>query len=185
MNTKITTFVTLALLLAVSASAQVVTILPGGRGNIYIGTPSNLPGPAANIVISPRISLPAPLLTPAVAMTLAPVPMAAAIPVLPVALPSAIPLMPIALPSPLPSDIVYHVAERAMPRALQAHFAAPAKDAASPKDVIAARERLDNAFDGSKLPNETRIPADERGPVRSDRHHSLPENDLEREIGAY
>lgn len=166
-------FVSLSLVLTGSASAQVTSILPGGRGNLYIGTGVNLPGPVSNIVISPRINLPAPLLTPTVALTLAPVPMAAAIPVLPVALPTAIP---------------YHsiIAERenvtTPSPALRAQFGAAAKTAAAPKDAVAPREKLDNLFDGRK--NEKSV-NDDLGPVRSDRHQSLPEHDLESEIGAY
>lgn len=163
-----TIFVSLSLALAGTASAQVTSILPGGRGNLYIGTGVNLPGPMSNIVISPRINLPAPLLTPTVAFTLAPVPMAAAIPVLPIALPTAIPHHSI-------------VAERenvTMPYpALRAQFGAASKDAAAP------REKLDNLFDGRK-PGEKGV-NDDLGPVRSDRHQSLPEHDLESEIGAY
>lgn len=164
-------FVSLSLVLAGSASAQVTSILPGGRGNLYIGTAVNLPGPAANIVISPRINLPAPLLTPAVAFTLAPVPMAAALPALPVALPVAMPQNAI-------------VAERenvAMPYpALRAQFGSASKDAAAPKEVVAPREKLDNLFDGRK---PVKNASDDL--VRSDRHQSLPEQDLESEIGAY
>jgi len=167
-----TIFVSLSLILAGSASAQVTSILPGGRGNLYIGTGVNLPGPAANITISPRINLPAPLLSPTVALTLSPVPVAAAIPVLSVALPTAIPLNAI-------------VAERenvAIPfPALRAQFSAPSKDDA--KDGVAPREKLDNLFDGRRQPAEKRVSDDL--PVRSDRHQSLPEQDLESEIGAY
>lgn len=182
MNIKMTV-VLLSSLFAVSASAQMTTILPGGRGNLYIGTPTTLPGPAANIAISPRISLPAPLLSPSIALTLTPVPMTAAIPVLPMALPSAIPAHVVALPSPLPADIVYHVT-LAAPRALQQmHLAAPATGDAPAKDVAAARENLDKVFDGRKQPAEKG--ANDFGAVRSDRHQSLPENDLEKEIGAY
>lgn len=165
-------FVSLSLVLAGSASAQVVNHLPGGRGNLYIGTGVNLPGPASNIVISPRINLPAPLLTPTVAFTLAPVPMAAALPTLPVALPIAVPQHAI-------------VAERenvTMPYpSLRAQFGSASKDAAAPKDVVAPREKLDNLFDGRKKSTVN----DDLGPVRSDRHQSLPEQDLESEIGAY
>lgn len=165
-------FVSLSLVLAGTASAQVTSILPGGRGNLYIGTGVNLPGPAANIVISPRINLPAPLLTPTAAFTLAPVPMAAALPTLPVALPVAVPQQAI-------------VAERenvTMPYpALRAQFGAANKDAAAPKEVVAPREKLDNLFDGRKPKNAS----EDLGPVRSDRHQSLPEQDLESEIGAY
>ena len=75
MNTKMMTFVsTLTLILATSASAQMISILPGGRGNLYIGTPTTLPGPLSNISISPRITLPAPLLAPSLSVALAPAP---------------------------------------------------------------------------------------------------------------
>lgn len=154
MNTMMT--FTLTLILAGSASAQTL-ILPGGRGNFYIGTPANLPGPMANIVISPRINLPAPILTPTVVLTLAP---------------AALPLNRV-------------LAERenvSVPfPALSAHFAAPATDGKT-KDDAAAREKLDNLFDGRK-PAE-KLSDDERGPVRPSRHVGLPEHELENEIGA-
>lgn len=178
MNTKFTRAL-LPLILAASASAQ-VSILPGGRGNLYIGNGINLPGPAANVVISPRISLPAPLLSPTVALTLAPAPLAgtAVIPVLPVALPVALPAPSAAPAQPLIAQSVV------IPGALIARFAsATAKEDAPVKDKIAQREKLDNLFDGRRQP--VKPGEDEFGPVRSGRHVSLPENDLEREIGAY
>lgn len=166
-------FVSLSLVLAGSASAQVTSILPGGRGNLYIGTGVNLPGPVSNIVISPRINLPAPLLTPTAAFTLPPVPMAAALPTLPVALPVAVPQQ---------RAIVAERENVTMPYpALRAQFGSASKNADSPKDVIASREKLDNLFDNRKKPATN----DDLGPVRSDRHQSLPEQDLESEIGAY
>ena len=179
MNIKMT-FVSLSLVLAGSASAQV--ILPGGRGNIYIGTPTYLPGPVPNIVISPRISLPSPLLAPSVAFVLAPVPMAAAIPVLPVALPSAIPFMPMSLPTVNPGHAEIHqMAIAIQPRALrQISLAAPTADG---KVVVPSTEKLEGLFDGRRQPAEKG--EDELGPVRSGRHVSLPEHDLESEIGAY
>ena len=179
MNIKTTTCLfALTLTLAASASAQVTSILPGGRGNLYIGTQATLPGPVPNIVISPRINLPAPLLTPTVALNLAPVPMAAAIPVLPVALPSAVPAI----------RVTASRENVALPGALQARFSAPSKETAQTKEVAAARElneqreQLENLFDGRRAPKGT---DDEFGPVRSGRHVSLPEHDLESEIGAY
>ena len=155
MNNKMMTFVTLAVFLACSASAQMTTILPGGRGNLYIGTPMTLPGPVSNIVISPRINLPAPL-TPLFALTLAPVPAAASIPVLPVSLLGAL---------------------------REIRFAAPPRTAPS-KDIVAAREKLENIFDGRRQPSEKNA-SEDLSPVRSGRRHNLPENDLEKEIGAY
>lgn len=160
MNIK-TVLPVLTLILSTSASAQVTSILPGGRGNLYIGTQATLPGPVPNIVISPRINLPAPLLTPTVALTMAPAPAAVRV-----------------------------TAARenvALPGALAARFSAPSKDAAQAKDVSAARElneqreRMENLFDGRRAAKDE----DEFGPVRSGRHVSLPEHDLESEIGAY
>jgi len=170
MNTKMMTVVsTLAFVLATSASAQVISILPGGRGNLIVGMPTNLPGPIGNAVISPRISLPSPLLTPAFALTPAPVLAAAAVtPVLPVAA--------------IPQSRILAVHENvALPYpALRAQLAAPAKDSAS---TDAAREKLEDLFDGRRQPSEKN--SNGLSPVRSDRHQSLPENELEREIGAY
>lgn len=176
MNTKMKSFLlsTFAVILATSASAQVTSILPGGRGNLYIGTPMNLPGPAANIVISPRINLPAPLLTPVSPMLLAPVPasmMEAAL-VRPVALPVVV--------VALDHAAAQRVSAANSNRALRANLSAPsaaAKDI-TPKELPADREKLENLFDGRRQPAE-------KSPVRSDRRQSLPEQDLESEIGAY
>ncbi len=176
MNTKMMTFVsTLTLILATSASAQMISILPGGRGNLYIGTPTTLPGPVGGILISPRISLPAPLLTPALSVTLAPAPVV--IPVIP-----ATPVMPTLPISAIPEHRWKLAAHENIalpyPTALRAQFAAPSQGD-SAKDSAAAREKLENLFDGSKDRSE------KSSPVRSDRHQSLPEHDLESEIGAY
>jgi hypothetical protein len=188
MNTKMMTLVsTLTLILATSASAQMISILPGGRGNLYIGTPTTLPGPMSNITISPRISLPAPLLAPSITVALAPAPTPAQVPV-----PVVVPVLPVTPVMPaLPVSVIpEHMWNFAMhdnvplpyPSALRAQLSAPSKDG-SAKDAAASREKLDNLFDGRK-PNEKGA-SDDRGPVRSDRHQSLPEHDLESEIGAY
>lgn len=175
MNTKMMTVLpTLALILATSASAQVTSILPGGRGNLYIGSPMNLPGPAANIGISPRINLPAPLLTPVLPLMLAPVPasMMEAAPALPVALPVVV--------VPMARAAAQREHAASSNRALRANLSAPAQGDApvAPKEIAADREKLENIFDGRRRPAE-------KSPVRSDRHQSLPEQDLESEIGAY
>jgi hypothetical protein len=186
MNTKTTFFATLSLILATSASAQVTSILPGGRGNLYIGTGVNLPGPVPNITISPRISLPAPLLAPSIVLVAAPAPTPAQTPiqipnpVMPAITPN-IPALPI---SAIPEHMwKLNSHESVLPYpALRAQLSAPAKDG-SPKDSTAARgEKLDNLFDGRRKPAEK---SDDLAPVRSDRHQSLPEQDLESEIGAY
>jgi hypothetical protein len=182
MNTKMMTFVsTLILVLAGSASAQTISILPGGRGGLYIpSTPSTVPGPLGNI---PRLYLPGPLLTPAVALTLAPIP-GIAIPMLPLN-----PMMPAheilpaprAVPLPLPRispnmPIQYAALHGAM-------LAAPSKEAAAPSaSATPSQAKLEKLFDG-RTPAEKA--EDDLGPVRPGRHMSLPENDLEKEIGAY
>jgi len=182
MNTKITTFVTLSLILAGSASAQVISILPGGRGGLYIpSTPSTVPGPLGNV---PRLYLPGPLLTPTVALTLAPVPFGIAIPMLPIS-----PMMPTheilpaprAVPVPLPKISPNMPIQYAALRG--AALSAPSKDAAAPSDAaIASRAKLEKLFDGRTSAEKAE---DDLGPVRPGRHVSLPENDLEKEIGAY
>ncbi|UPT74187.1 MAG: hypothetical protein M0D55_20635 [Elusimicrobiota bacterium] len=172
------------LVLATPASAQVVTNLPGGRGSIYIGNPVNLPGPLSGGVISPRISLPAPLLTPTVAVTLAPalsasvaispLPVSEAIVARPLALPNAYPAIPASLPSAI------------HPSALTLQLGAASKaDSSAVKDPIVQRERADELFDGSRRSADRKEQEIARGPIRTGRHVSLPENDLEREIGAY
>ena len=183
MNTKTTVLSTFALILATSASAQVTSILPGGRGNLYIGTAINLPGPVPNIVISPRISLPAPLLAPSIALTAAapaPVPAQLPVPVIPVPVVPTIPALPIsAIPEHMWKLSAHEGVEIPYP-ALRAQLSAPAKDGTS-KDSTAARgEKLDGLFDGRRQPAEKSDSV-----VRSDRHQSLPEQDLESEIGAY
>ena len=85
LNTKMMTFVsTLTLILAASASAQMISILPSGRGSLPIGVPTIGPGLMGQIVISPR-NLPPPL-TPSIALAFAPpVPVGIAMPILAVA----------------------------------------------------------------------------------------------------
>ena len=181
MNIKMKTVLsTFPLILAVSASAQMISILPGGRGNLFVGTPANLPGPLTGIVITPLVTLSAPALTPAIALAPAPVPVAQIpVPALPV-----IPAMP-SIPALPMSKIPEHMwnlsahGNVAMPYpALRVKLAAPAKDG-SAQETPKSRENLDNLFDGRDERSE------KNSPVRSDRHQSLPEHDLESEIGAY
>lgn len=177
-NTMKAVLSTLPLILAVSASAQVISILPGGRGNLFVGTPASLPGPLAGVTITPMLS--APSLTPALAPVLsAPAPVAQIpAPILP-AIPSmpSIPNLPV---SRLPDHIWNLSAHDNVPMpfpALAVKLAAPAKDGSAQEQPKNSRENLDNLFDGRD--------AEKKSPVRSDRHQSLPEQDLESEIGAY
>jgi len=180
MNKKMMTLgSTFALILATSASAQVISILPGGRGNLFVGTPANLPGPLAGVVITPMLTLSASALTPVLAQAPAPVPAQIPSPAIPV-----IPAMPSfpALPMSKIPEHMWNLSAHgsvALPyAALRANLSAPAKDAAAQQPAN-SRENLDNLFDGNKERSE------KSSPVRSDRHQSLPEQDLESEIGAY
>ncbi|MBI4060391.1 MAG: hypothetical protein HY403_03070 [Elusimicrobia bacterium] len=94
-------------------------------------------------------------ITPRVAMPAPSLAPSIALTLAPVPTAAGIPVLPAAIPLP----------ERP---------AAPAADASS-KDAVDARQKLDDLFDGRKQPSEA---------VRSGRHMSLPEHDLESEIGA-
>jgi hypothetical protein len=92
----------------------------------------------------------------------------------PLALPNAYPAIPASLPSAI------------HPSALTLQLGAASKTDSTPvKDQIAQRERMDELFDGSRRSADRKEQEIARGPIRSGRHVSLPENDLEREIGAY
>ena len=173
---KKTTILTVLLALVPAAAlAQNITILPGGRGNIFVGTPMTLPSPYTNPVISPRISLPAPLLTPALSVALNPTLIIAAaaveaIPAAPKTLPSAIPSAPIYFPSVTPALGTLSLSAGSTPD--------------KPLPAGTQREKLDEKFDGRKIV-EKKDAVDPRGPFSRGRHVSLPEQDLESEIGAY
>lgn len=168
------------LLLAPAASAQVTTILPGGQGNLLIGTPTNLPGPLVNPVIDSRISLPAPLLTPAITVSYAPTMtpvLAAAVVSLPAMrkdVPAIVPFMPKA-------NFPGHPVALAMTTLKAA--ATPEK----PGDAKTA-QKLDERFDGRQTAKKDAVElpgSRDVNPINRGRHYSLPEQDLEAEIGAY
>lgn len=181
MNIKMT-FATLSLILASSASAQ--TVFTGPSGSLNIGSPIIVVGRAA-LGNCPKVELTPLGLTPtAFTPAFSPVPMGPSLPMLPVN-----PIIPNGPMMPMPAPVMPGRSTPVMPvvaslSALNAvKLSAPAKEDAPAKDVIAAREKLDKMFDGKSQPVVER--EDQSGPVRSSRHVSLPENDLEREIGAY
>ena len=180
MNIKMT-FATLSLILASSASAQ--TVFTGPSGSLNIGSPIIMVGRSA-LGNCPRIDMATLPLTPAFTPVFSPVPMGPALPMLPVN-----PMIPGAPMMPTPAPVMPGRRAPSMPviaslSALNAvKLSAPSKEDAPAKNVIAAREKLDKMFDGKTQPVVDR--EDESGPVRSSRHVSLPENDLEKEIGAY
>ena len=180
MNIKMT-LATLSLILASSASAQ--TVFTGPSGNVNIGSPIILVGRSA-LGNCPKVELTPLGLTPtAFTPVFTPVPMGPSLPMLPIN-----PVIPNGPMMPLPAPVMPGRRAPSMPvvaslSALNSvKLSAPAKEDAPAKDVLAAREKLDKMFDGKGEPVERE---DRSGPVRSSRHVSLPENDLEKEIGAY
>ena len=163
-------------LFAGAASAQMTPLLPGGRGNILIGTPTTLPGFMPSPVISPRIQLPSPALTPTTAIVLSPAAITAALP---------FPVLPMTLPAAVPA---YRVTTQRMIAVAPSALRAARLSAASRNDSTEpSRDRLEKLFDGRTTPDQG--PAlglpDGPSPIRPGRRINLPEQDLEDEIGAY
>lgn len=165
------------LALCAGASAQTIAGLPGGAGNLYVGQPATLPSPFSIPTISPRLILPSPSLAPALtAATLTPT-ISAAI----VALPASRKSMPVAVP----------VLPKTFPGAVAPALAGLKFSAASTGDSArtdAERRKLDESFDGRPEDDKSAVDArpTRRKPAASGgRHVSLPERDLESEIGAY
>jgi len=162
-------------ILAGSAAAQMRMVLPGGS-NPYIGAPISLPGPISAPISGMKIELPAPRLNPSVSITLAPTPLAA------VAIMGVFPVLPIPM---IPSRPVVPAVRPAASRENVAHPLAPilpglgAQFAAAEAKNDWRKELGEGLFDGRLIP--ARKPA----PVRAGHNISLPERDLEIEIGAY
>jgi hypothetical protein len=171
-----------ALSLASSAAAQTMDVV-APRGVVNTGIV------IVREITAPRVELGAMLVSPVLTPAFKPMPMGPSLPVLPVVpvIPGT-PVMPIinpANPIPyVPRRSVTPVVAAGHAPALNVLLSAPSKESNPAKDAIASREKLDGIFDGRKQP-AVRPDEDERGPVRTGRHVSLPENDLEREIGAY
>lgn len=163
------------LLLAGPAAAQVRVSLPGGS-NPYIGAPVHLPAPSISPALGMRIELPAPRLNPGLTVTLAPTPSAAVaimgvFPVLPLPMIPSRPVIPAIRPSASRENVAHPLAP-VLP-GLGAQFAAAEKNDDWKKDLG------DGLFDGRFIPS--------RNPelVRPSERLTLPETDLEAEIGAY
>jgi hypothetical protein len=176
MNIK-TTLAILSLTFASAASARTYN-LSAPRGTMNLGLPMII-----GRVTGPRIDLTsasAPLFT----RTLTLLPMGPAIPAIPlIPVMPGTPVLPVVPQGPsmpfLPRRSIIPILFASAAPALNVNLlSAPSKDSTPAKDVIASHKKLDEVFDGRKQPEES-------GPVRSGRYVSLPENDLEKEIGAY
>lgn len=178
---KLTTPLTLlaAALCAASASAQVTPIRFSAPVNPIAGLPKLLPSPMTGPLVGTGISLPnlVPALNPSV--TLAAVAPAPA----PVSLPAHQELIP-AIPAQRAGGDVVNPLQRVMPGVV-VRFNAPANGSTNgaPSTHDAAKEKLDETFDGSGAPSKPAVNLPSRKPVTSGRHVSLPEWDLERELG--
>lgn len=166
-------------LLAGTAAAQVVRGLPGGY-NPHIGAPVALPGPIGAPVTGVKIELPAPRLNPGLAVSLAPAPAVAVMAVIP------------ALPMPrIPSRPIVPVIHPTAARENVAHPLAPIlpslrvqlDEAKAKKDWH--KDLGEEVFDGRLIPNRRGVVVvpTAPSPVRPSRRVSLPEWDLESEIG--
>lgn len=179
MNAKLPFSLILTALCAAVASAQVVGI--HAPANPVMGLPKLLPSPLSGPLSGMGISLPAPMALPAVGFAAAPA--AALVATVPA------PVAPAVRLAPMPAvTLVASRENRANPfRALLpdgvARFdgAAPAK---AGDDARTEEERLNRIFDGEDQPAERpTVELPRRAPVTPSRRHSLPEWDLENELG--
>jgi hypothetical protein len=167
------------LLCAGAASAQVTPIRFAAPISPIAGLPKLLPSPLTGPLVGTGISLPTPLPTLAPSVILAPAFAAAAIPAA-VAEPAALPSRGGQLTAT--SDGVVNPLTRVMP-GVAIRFAG-AETPSKPASVLpdSSKQKLDETFDGGNRPSKPSV-VPGRKPVTSGRHISLPEWDLERELG--
>lgn len=161
--------------LAGSAAAQAVRILPSGPG---IGAPIYFPGPVTGPTAQIKIELPSPRLNPGLTVTLAPVVMGV-FPALPMPMIPDRPIIPAIRPIAVRENVAHPLAP-ILP-GLKAQLSEVDKKNDWKKEIG------DGLFDGRLIPERKPVvePSDRPAPVRPGRQISLPEADLEREIGAY
>jgi hypothetical protein len=174
----------LPLIAVATAGAQIVPVRFVAPVNPIAGLPRLLPSPMTGPLVGLGITLPSlvPALTPAMSLPSAPTPAF----ILPVSLPSRQGVIPATPASSSRGDVVNPL-RRVMPGVV-IRFSAAATNAAAnaPKPGAAqsdpSKEKFDQAFDGEDAPKPAvQLPG--RKPVTSGRHISLPEWDLERELG--
>ncbi|HEX4048204.1 MAG TPA: hypothetical protein VH309_10240 [Elusimicrobiota bacterium] len=168
----------LPLFAAATASAQLASIRFVAPVNPVAGLPRLLPSPMTGPLAGSGITLPnlVPALTPSLSLAAAAAPASAYLPS--PSLPAREGRIP-ASPAQPSRDGVVNPLRRVMPGVvIRFGQTAPAKGGAVQPDR--SKENLDQAFDGEGAPSK---PVVERQPVSSGRHISLPEWDLERELG--
>ncbi|MDE2491443.1 MAG: hypothetical protein KGM24_11375 [Elusimicrobia bacterium] len=157
-------------LLAGAAAAQVAPLTPLGRSPLA-GLPTLLPSPLTGPYAGMPTVLPAPSLTPSLS---APAPLPAPAAPVAVALPAAAAPLP-AVTVDATRENVRHPLKQVVP-GVTIRFTG--KDSTSDK-----KEKLDETFDGRRAPEKDAIEPGLRPVIGSERHVSLPEWDLENEIG--
>jgi len=181
MKLSLTPLTLVAALCAATASAQVTPIRFAAPVNPIAGLPKLLPSPLTGPLVGSGISLPnlVPALTPSVvlaAVSPAPVPAPS------ISLPAAHEeILPAVQPARDPN--VGNPLQRVMPGVV-VRFNAPSNGSTNgaPSIPDAPKEKLDETFDGTGAPSKPAV-LPTRKPVTSGRHVSLPEWDLERELG--
>lgn len=166
-------------LCAGTASSQVTPIRFSAPVNPIAGLPKLLPSPMTGPLVGTGISLPSlvPALTPS--MMLSAVAPAVAPAAMPVRLPPPRAMIP-AVPAQRAGGDVVNPLRRVMPGVV-VRFNAPANAPTGSALPDSQKENLDETFDGA--PSKPVVDLPSRRPVTSGRHISLPEWDLERELG--
>ena len=174
----------LPVLCAVSAAAQVTSIRFAAPVNPIASLPKLLPSPMTGPLVGTGITLPnlVPALTPSLTLASA-APITSYI--LPVSMPARDGQIP-ATPAQSSRDGVVNPLRRVMPGVV-IRFNDPSGTAAKPASVSpdngSSKKKLDEEFDGEGAPSKPAVQLPRRQPVTSGRHISLPEWDLERELG--
>jgi hypothetical protein len=168
----------LPVLAAATSAAQIAPLRFIAPVNPVAGLPKLLPSPLTGPLVGSGINLPSlvPALTPSLRLT----PAAPQIGViLPVRMPSRDGQFP-TLPTTPSRDGVNNPIRRVIPGVVIRFNGAPAQPGAATPEV--SKEKLDHAFDGD-LPSKPVVGQMRRQPITSGRHITLPEWDLERELG--
>jgi hypothetical protein len=171
----LTLTILLSVLAAATASAQLTTIRFSAPVNPVESLPKLLPSPMTGPLIGNGITLPsfAAAWTPEFRLP-------AAAPRLPFALPVRLPASGVRFPE-IHDGPAYPLHRVTPGTAIRFVSASTIQSGAAQSD--ASKERLDGVFDGAGRASKPSVDLPRRTPVSSGRHISLPEWDLERELG--
>lgn len=180
---RITLTFALPILAVAISAAQVTPVRFVAPVNPIAGLPRLLPSPMTGPLVGTGITLPnlVPALTPSLTLASA-APIASY--VLPVSMPARGGQIP-AAPAQPSRDGVVNPLRRVMPGVV-IRFNDPsgaAKPASASAGSDVSKKKLDEEFDGDGAPSKPVVELPRRKPVTSGRHISLPEWDLERELG--